>query len=152
MESDAFGANAAGVAGRRIGIVHWNRYRSDCHAIAGADLLVLTQGHTSRVLELIENTLSRDINTVTRTTLNDFRSWVLLLGQSPVPTVASTTVTSESTQIGSLAESVRLFLVGNAPAGVETVILATARDAVDVSEENSAADLMPPFIETYTRR
>lgn len=104
------------------------------------------------MLELIENTLSRDINTVTRTTLNDFRSWVLLLGQSPVPTVASTTVTSESTQIGSLAESVRLFLVGNAPAGVETVILATARDAVDVSEENSAADLMPPFIETYTRR
>ncbi|WP_072803229.1 LuxR C-terminal-related transcriptional regulator [Rhodococcoides yunnanense] len=113
---------------------------------------LLTQGLTDRVLEMIDSTQALEIDDATRTSLNDFRSWVLLLdGRHPVPITPSTVVTKESTQIGLLAESVRQFLIGNGPAGVEIAIFATARDAADVAEENSAADLMPPFIETYTR-
>jgi DNA-binding CsgD family transcriptional regulator len=112
----------------------------------------LTQGHTATVIDLIETTLTLRLDTATRTTLTGLKAWTELLGgTAPVSLQPATPATADSPQIAILAEAIRLFLIGNGIGGVELAVYAAQNPSTVTAERNSSAEVVAPFIETYTR-
>ncbi|MEE3853283.1 LuxR C-terminal-related transcriptional regulator [Gordonia sp. LSe1-13] len=120
--------------------------------------VLIAKGDSARVNELIDETLALPVGDDVAETLTDLRRYVGLLdGATPVPDEPFFDIERDAgtrSVQGLIAESLRLFLIGQVEDGLRLALLASQRQnesQVAGGPANSSADIWPPLIGVYTR-